>query len=85
MTQMTAGEARTRFAEVLDSASHGDEVVVTRNGREQAVVISIEDYRRFLALEEAADLRMIDERLASPPASYASLEDVVAETMARSE
>jgi len=85
MTQMSAGEARSRFSEVLDSASRGEDVVVTRNGRELAVVVSMEAYRHFLALEEADDVRTIDERLATPPVGpYATLEEVMAETAARS-
>ena len=83
--QMSAGDARSRFSEVLDSASHGDEVVLTRNGRELAVVISMDAYRRFLALEEAEDVRAIQERLATPPVGpYATLEEVIVETAARS-
>ncbi|MGD7005203.1 type II toxin-antitoxin system Phd/YefM family antitoxin [Kocuria palustris] len=44
---MTYSESRQRYAEVLDS------VVITRSGRESAVILSLEDYE---SLRETAYL-----------------------------
>ena len=47
MKTMTYSESRQRYAEVLDS------VVITRSGRESAVILSLEDYE---SLRETAYL-----------------------------
>ncbi len=48
--RMTATEARVRFGEVLrDVSERGTTVVVERGGKVQAVVMSIEEYRRLKA------------------------------------
>ena len=47
MKTMTYSESRQRYAEVLDS------VVITRSGRESAVILSLEDYE---SLRETASL-----------------------------
>ena len=43
----SAQEARRSFSEVLRRAHDEGEQIVTRNGREVAVVLDIEDYRRM--------------------------------------
>ncbi len=51
---MHATEARANFAAVLDAATEDhDEVVITRSGKESAVVISLREYE---ALKETAYL-----------------------------
>jgi prevent-host-death family protein len=40
-------DAKQRFSEVLRAAEAGDPQVVTRHGREVAVLIDIAEYRRF--------------------------------------
>lgn len=45
MKTMTYSESRQRYAEVLDSVVADREgVVITRSGRESAVILSLEDY-----------------------------------------
>jgi len=56
MTTMTAKEARRSFADLLARAAYGKErVVVTRNGRPLAVLVSMEDAEILATLE---DLRL---------------------------
>lgn len=44
MKTMTYSESRQRYAEVLDSVVDDREgVVITRSGRESAVILSLED------------------------------------------
>ena len=40
-------EAKQRFSEVLRAAESGDPQVVTRHGRDVAVLIDIAEYRKF--------------------------------------
>lgn len=54
MKTMTYSESRARYAEVLDSVVNDrEEVVITRAGREPAVIVSLEDYE---SLKETAYL-----------------------------
>ena len=41
-------EAKNRFSEVVNEAVRSGPQVVTRHGRETAVILSIEDYRRLV-------------------------------------
>lgn len=38
-TQITLSDAKARFSEVIEKASQGDEIVITRMGKPVAVVI----------------------------------------------
>lgn len=42
-------EAKNKFSEVIERASHGDPQVITKHGAEVAVVISIEQYKSMQA------------------------------------
>lgn len=54
MKTMTYSESRARYAEVLDSVVNDrEEVVITRAGRDPAVIVSLEDYE---SLKETAYL-----------------------------
>ncbi|NEP20667.1 type II toxin-antitoxin system prevent-host-death family antitoxin [Moorena sp. SIO3I6] len=51
MKNLGASEAKNRFGELLDLARR-EPVKITKKGRNVAVVISIEEFERFLELEE---------------------------------
>lgn len=51
MAIWTAHEARRRFREIIERARTEGPQVITRHGMEQAVVLSIETYRRLQATE----------------------------------
>jgi antitoxin YefM len=54
MKTLSYSESRARYAEVLDSVVNDrEEVVITRAGREPAVIVSLEDYE---SLKETAYL-----------------------------
>ncbi|MGW4017762.1 type II toxin-antitoxin system prevent-host-death family antitoxin [Rhodococcus sp. AH-ZY2] len=54
MRTMSYSESRARYAEVLDSVVNDrEEIVITRSGREPAVIVSLAD---FESLREAAYL-----------------------------
>ncbi|MFA7239336.1 MAG: type II toxin-antitoxin system prevent-host-death family antitoxin [Sulfuricellaceae bacterium] len=52
MKTITATEAKTKFGLYLDM-SRTEPVTIEKSGRDIAVMISIEEYRRFRALEDA--------------------------------
>ena len=45
-------EAKARLSEVIARACHDGPQTITRHGAEQAVVLSIEDYRALTARQE---------------------------------
>lgn len=47
----SAREARANFAEILNQASYGKEpVIITRQGKNIAVVLSFGDYEKYMKL-----------------------------------
>ncbi|RLE21713.1 MAG: type II toxin-antitoxin system prevent-host-death family antitoxin [Acidobacteria bacterium] len=44
-------DAKNRFSEVVNEAARSGPQIVTRRGREAAVVMSVEDYRRLVMQE----------------------------------
>ncbi len=44
-------DAKNRFSEVVNEAERSGPQIVTRRGREAAVVMSVEDYRRLVMPE----------------------------------
>jgi prevent-host-death family protein len=56
--QMSAAEARGRFAEVINRVAFGkDRVLLTRRNRPLAAVVPLEDVELLEELEERADLQ----------------------------
>lgn len=52
MRSMAAKEAKNHFGELLDTARR-EPVTIERNGRPVAVVLSVEDFKRFEEIEDA--------------------------------
>ncbi len=50
-TKVTAAEAKAKFAECLRSAEKGDSVVITRHGKDVAVLISPERHLQVQRIE----------------------------------
>jgi prevent-host-death family protein len=72
MTTMTAKEARRSFADLLARAAYGKErVVLTRNGKPIAVLVSMEDAEILEALETRADLEDVRRRSKEKPIPWA--------------
>ena len=59
-------EARRKLPELTDQASAGEAYIVSRRGREMAVLIGIEEYRRLKALEAHQRQQDFDLLLAPP-------------------
>ncbi|WP_106982238.1 type II toxin-antitoxin system prevent-host-death family antitoxin [Streptomyces rimosus] len=58
--------------------------MITRRGKQVAAVVSIETLRKYQEWEEREINRIIDERMGNP-APGVPIEDVMRETLARSE
>ena len=59
-------EARKKLPELADRANSGQAYVVSRRGREVAVLIGIEEYQRLKALEQGQRQQDYDLLLAPP-------------------
>jgi antitoxin Phd len=59
-------EARKKLPELADRANAGQAYVVSRRGREVAVLIGIEEYQRLKALEQGQRQQDFDLLLAPP-------------------
>lgn len=49
MKTVSVFEGKNKFSELVTNAAKGEPQVITKNGKETAVVISIEEYRRLKA------------------------------------
>ncbi|MCL2784192.1 MAG: type II toxin-antitoxin system Phd/YefM family antitoxin [Propionibacteriaceae bacterium] len=76
-------EVREQLSEVVRRASV-EPTIITRNGKRVAAIVSYDMLQRFEELDEAETLRVVKERLANT-APGIPLEDVIRETMARSD
>jgi len=78
-------DVRAHLAEVVERADRDDiPTVITRRGNEVAAVVSIDVLRKYLMWEEREINRIIDQRMASS-APGIPIEDIMRETLARSE
>lgn len=53
MRKISTFEAKTKLSEVIKAATKGQPQVITNNGVDTAVVISIEEYRRLTNKKES--------------------------------
>lgn len=50
MTRVGMHEAKTNFSRLVDSARHGEEVIVERSGRPVAKIVAYDEPRGLMAL-----------------------------------
>lgn len=67
--QWTLQDAKNKFSEVVNAACAGDPQVVTRRGKATAVVLSMQDYEKFIEQSKAPTPRFVDYLLATPSSS----------------
>jgi len=51
MREVTATKAKTHFGEIMQQVMR-EPVIVTKSGKEIAVIISFEEYQKFIELED---------------------------------
>ena len=79
MNKIGAREARLNFADVLNRTAFGkDRIVLTKNGKDVAALIPIEDLLALEEIEDRADTAAARRILASKPKTR-SLEEVIRE------
>ena len=49
MKKVSIFEGKNKFSKLVENAAKGEPQVITKNGKETAVVISIDEYRRLKA------------------------------------
>ena len=70
MTRITASQLREQMASAVNKVSYGGErLVLQRNGKDIAAIISIEDLNRLLDLEDRSDLAEMEKALREPGAN----------------
>ena len=77
---MSATDAKQRFAAVLDTAQR-EPVVIRRQKRDVAVVLSLEQYERLRGLN-ADEFQRFCDRVAERPSARGLTEDKLAEILA---
>lgn len=80
MSTVSAREAREEFSDLLNRASYARErVVITRNGRPVAALISMEDLELLRVLEDASDQAALREARAEDDGERVPWESVNAQ------
>jgi prevent-host-death family protein len=69
MKKVSIFEGKNTFSKLVENAAKGEPQIITKNGKETAVVISFEDYKRLKAKE-----RPLSEFLLDNPARKYGLE-----------
>ena len=67
--KVALSEARDNLPELVDRANAGQTVIMSRRGRELAVLIGVEEYRRLKAIEQQQRQKDYDALLAPPPSN----------------
>jgi prevent-host-death family protein len=53
MKRVSIFEGKNKFSKLVEEASKGEPQIITKNGKETAVVISIEEYKRLKAQKQS--------------------------------
>lgn len=51
MKKVSIFEGKNKFSELINNAANGEPQVITKNGKEAAVIISFADYKKFKGKE----------------------------------
>jgi prevent-host-death family protein len=60
MNKVSVFEGKNKFSKIVDNAAKGEPQVITKNGKETAVVISFEEYKRLQATERPLTEFLLD-------------------------
>ena len=79
MTTISAEKARNSFSELISHTAYSKErVIVTRNGKKMAAIVSIEDLELLERLEDTMDTNEL-ERMRKGDLSFIKIEDFLGE------
>lgn len=75
ITTMPAGDARKRFAEIINQVAYGHtSVVLTRRGEEIAALVSMEELALLRQIEDVMDIADAQKALSEPGENLPALE-----------
>lgn len=60
MNKVSIFEGKNKFSKLVANAAKGEPQIITKNGKETAVVISFEDYKRLKAKERPLSEFLLD-------------------------
>jgi prevent-host-death family protein len=60
MKTVSVFEGKNKFSELVANAARGEPQIITKNGKETAVVISIEEYKRLKIKEKPLSEFLLD-------------------------
>jgi len=60
MNKVSIFEGKNKFSKLVENAAKGEPQIITKNGKETAVVISFEDYKRLKAKERPLSKFLLD-------------------------
>lgn len=60
MKKISVFEGKNKFSDVVASAARGEPQVITKNGKETAVVVSFDEYRRLTSRAQPLVELMLD-------------------------
>ena len=60
MRTVSGFEGKNKFSELVTSAASGEPQVITKNGAETAVLISLQEYKKLMAKEKPLVELMLD-------------------------
>ena len=67
MTILPISKARIHLADLGDRACHdGERIIIERHGKNLFAIVPIEDLELLQRMEDAADLKLIRERMKEP-------------------
>ena len=67
MKRVSIYEGKNKFSKLVEDAAKGEPQIITKNGKETAVVISIDEYKRMKAKERPLSEFLLD----NPARKYA--------------
>lgn len=60
MKRVSIYEGKNKFSKLVEDAAKGEPQIITKNGKETAVVISIDEYKRMKAKERPLSEFLLD-------------------------
>jgi PHD/YefM family antitoxin component YafN of YafNO toxin-antitoxin module len=70
MTRLTASQLREGLADAINKVAFGGErIVLQRNDKDVAAIVSMDDFNLLRALEDKLDLEAMQEAIAEPGAN----------------
>ncbi len=78
MTKVDSSQAQDRFVEIISSVGdRGERVIIEKEGKAVAAIISYADLKRLEALENARDAEMMLRAIEEHDGEFVTIEEVI--------